>query len=160
MVSALEKQKIYQCINEMSMEELLELTEYTIRAMQNLHVKGSLQKEAKKDNQDINLYMLFETEFGRPLSPFEIETLNVWVDQDGHDQHLVKAALKEAVIAGKINLRYIDRILFDWKKRGFKTVKDAHDYSLKFRAPAAYQISNPSESIADPMIPLSNWLEG
>ncbi|MFD1738513.1 DnaD domain-containing protein [Bacillus salitolerans] len=76
-------------------------------------------------HMEANLYILFEQEFGRPLSPIEIETLSIWVDQDHHDPILIKAALKEAVLSGKMNFRYIDRILFDWKKKGIKSTQEA-----------------------------------
>ncbi len=89
--------------------------------------------EHGKTEQTINLYTLFEKEFGRPLSPIECETLSMWVDQDGHDAVLVKAALREAVVSGKLNFRYIDRILFEWQKNRIHTVEQAKSYSQKFR---------------------------
>ena len=36
----------------------------------------------------------------------------------------MEEALKEAMFSGVINLRYIDRILFEWGKLGIKTVDD------------------------------------
>ena len=44
-----------------------------------------------------------EEEFGRPLSPLECETLAIWQDQDQHDAILIKHALKEAVLSGKLS---------------------------------------------------------
>ena len=34
------------------------------------------------------------------------------------------AALKEAVYNGVPNLRYIDKILYEWNRKGFKTPED------------------------------------
>ncbi len=82
----------------------------------------------------VNLYTVFEKEFGRPLSPFECETLGMWEDQDQHHPNLIQAALREAVMSGKLNFRYIDRILFEWKKNGIKTVDQAQNQGRKFRA--------------------------
>lgn len=65
-----------------------------------------------------SLYALFEDEFGRPLSPLEGETLSIWMDQDHHDAEMIRLALREAVLSGKLNFRYIDRILFEWKRKG------------------------------------------
>ena len=49
----------------------------------------------------------------------------MWIDDDHHDPVIIKSALREAVISGKLNFRYIDRILFDWKKNGIKTIEQA-----------------------------------
>lgn len=96
-------------------------------------------QDTKEENQierrtlESKLYTLFEQEFGRPLSPIEIETLSIWLDQEGHEPILIRAALKEAVLSGKMNFRYIDRILFDWKKNGVKSVEQASKHGEKIR---------------------------
>ncbi len=79
------------------------------------------------------LYKRFEQEFARPLSPIEAETLSMWFDQDQHSTELILAALREAVVSGKLNFRYIDRILFEWKKNGVQTVEQAKAHSERFR---------------------------
>ncbi len=89
-----------------------------------------------------NLYTIFEQEFGRPLSPLECETLAMWIDQDEHDASIIKAALREAVISGKLNFRYIDRILFEWKKNNIQTVEQARQQGNKFRQYQRKQIPN------------------
>lgn len=58
----------------------------------------------------------------------------MWEDQDQHHPNLIQAALREAVMSGKLNFRYIDRILFEWKKNGIKTVDQAQNQGQKFRA--------------------------
>lgn len=104
-----------------------------------------------------NLYTIFEQEFGRPLSPFECETLAMWMDDD-HEPEIIKMALKEAVISGKLNFRYIDRILFDWKKNGVKTVSQAQEQAQKFRA---YQKRDRKQESTPTVknVPFYNWLE-
>lgn len=44
----------------------------------------------------------------------------MWIDQDGQDPVIIKAALREAVMSGALSFRYIDRILIDWKKKWSK----------------------------------------
>ena len=80
-----------------------------------------------------SIFVLFEEEFGRPLSPIEYETIQQWMDLDRQDPTLIQAALRESVICGKLNFRYIDRILLEWKKNGIKSVDQAKQYSLKFK---------------------------
>jgi len=78
-------------------------------------------------------FILFEQEFGRPITPFEIEMINTWIDVDEIAPELIKAGLRESVLMGKLNFTYIDRILRDWKKKGIKTVEQARESSRNFR---------------------------
>ncbi|TJY44303.1 DnaD domain protein [Cohnella pontilimi] len=80
-----------------------------------------------------NLFAVFEQEFGRPLSPMEVETINGWLDKDKYDEDLVLFALKESVFAGKLHFRYIDRILLDWGRNRVTTVEEARAHTQKFR---------------------------
>lgn len=80
-----------------------------------------------------NLFAVFEQEFGRPLSPMEVETINGWLDKDEYDEDLVLFALKESVFAGKLHFRYIDRILLEWKRSRVTTVEEARAHTQKFR---------------------------
>ncbi|MDF2606427.1 MAG: primosome, DnaD subunit [Bacillales bacterium] len=113
----------------------------------------SLQLE--KNKLEDNVFQLFENEFGRTLSPIEYETIQIWIEQDKYDFELIKAALREAVLLGKINFRYIDRILFEWDKKGIKTVKQANEQGSKFRSTTLHK------NVVPPVkkIPFYNWLE-
>ncbi|MDX8366472.1 DnaD domain-containing protein [Cytobacillus sp. IB215665] len=108
--------------------------------------------------EDINLYVMFEEEFGRPLSPFEGETLSMWLDQDQYNPIIIKTALREAVLSGKLNFRYIDRILFEWKKNGIKTVEQAQSYGKNIRKHQQKR-SSTQEGEYKRTIPFYNWLE-
>ncbi|MFX3617086.1 MAG: DnaD domain-containing protein [Sporolactobacillus sp.] len=114
-----------------------------------------------KGNEDA-LYTLFETEFGRPLSPIECETLAMWIDEDRQAPQLIKAALREAVISGKLNFRYIDRILFDWRKNGIQTLEQAKAQGSKIRRhqqPATPSRKTTEKSDNIPQMPSYNWLD-
>lgn len=80
-----------------------------------------------------SLFALFEQEFGRPLTPMEIETISGWLDKDRHPEALIVAALKEAVFAGKLHFRYIDRTLLDWARHRIRTPEEAKEYASRFR---------------------------
>lgn len=82
---------------------------------------------------DGSVFLLFEQEFGRPLSPFEIEMINTWIDGDNISLALIKAGLREAVLMGKLNFKYIDRILREWKQKGVKSPEQAKEASKPFR---------------------------
>jgi DNA replication protein len=112
-----------------------------------------------KQAEETNLYTCFEKEFGRPLSPFECESLAMWMDDDHHDPGIIKAALREAVMSGKLNFRYIDRILFEWKKNGIKTVDQAKNQGRKFRQKQLQGRKNLDDTQQSASIPFYNWLE-
>lgn len=70
-----------------------------------------------------NIYETFQKELVRSLSPVEYEYINAWLDK-GMSEDLIIGALKEAVLSGAKNFRYIDRILYDWRKQGFNSMND------------------------------------
>ncbi len=69
----------------------------------------------KKEDNETDIYSVFENEFGRTLSPIEYETINSWLE-NRVEEDLIKRALKEAVLNGVTNLRYIDKIIYEWSK--------------------------------------------
>ncbi|MEB3101310.1 DnaD domain-containing protein [Paenibacillaceae bacterium T2] len=80
-----------------------------------------------------NMFTIFEREFARPLSPMECETISGWLDQDKYAEELILAALKEAVFAGKLHFRYIDRILLEWSRNRVFNAEQAKAFTQKFR---------------------------
>ncbi len=133
------------------------LWEKILQLLMNETISEELEMQQQLEN---SLYSIFEQEFGRPLSPFECETLTMWQDQDHHTPVIIQTALREAVLSGKLNFRYIDRILFEWKKNGIKTVEQAQQYGQKFRA---NQTRNSApmrqETKYTGKVPFYNWLE-
>lgn len=82
--------------------------------------------------EETTLYDEFEKEFGRDLSPIEYELINGW-KETGYSDEIILAALKEAVFNGVNNFRYIDKILYEWNKKGVKTVSDIEKNRKEFQ---------------------------
>ena len=76
-----------------------------------------------QEEEDNTIFELIEKEFGRVLSPIEYEIIKAWHESHISDE-LIKEALKEAVFNGVNNLRYIDKILYEWQKKGIKNTED------------------------------------
>lgn len=76
----------------------------------------------KTEPKTTTIYDKFETEFGRTLSPMEYEIISAWLDK--YTEQLIELALKEAIYNGVTNLRYIDKILSEWYKKGIKNEND------------------------------------
>ena len=83
----------------------------------------------KTEEVSTDIYSKFESEFGRVLSPIEYETINRWLSS-GVKEDLILNALKEAVVSGACNLRYIDKIIYSWTKKGKSEEKE--DYQELF----------------------------
>lgn len=108
---------------------------------------------------DGTIFILFEQEFGRPLSPFEIETINVWLDEDKMEPSLIKAGLRESVLMGKLNFKYIDRILREWKRKGIQSVDEAREASKSFHSKQSQRNNTQPTQKRDTSF-YYNWLEG
>ena len=63
----------------------------------------------------------------------EYEIINAWLD-NSFNEELVILALKEATYNGVSNLRYIDKILYEWEKKGIKTKEDVEKERKKFES--------------------------
>lgn len=93
-------------------------------SLNNLY-NDTLLEEKKKlaDIKKEDIFSKFEKGFGRPLSGMEIEIIKMWLEKM-YSEDLILAGLDEAIYNGVINIRYIDRILHEWNKKGFKTKED------------------------------------
>ena len=89
----------------------------------------NINKKVNK-KQEKNIFELFESEFGRTLSPMEYEFINAWINS-GMKEDIIKEALKEATYNGVSNLRYIDKIIYEWNKKGYKTVEQIKNNKYK-----------------------------
>lgn len=76
------------------------------------------------------LISTFEKEFGRPLSPIEVEQIEQWADEG--EALLIIEALKRAVLRGKHNFKYINSILVEWKKNNLRTLESIEEYDRDF----------------------------
>ena len=68
-----------------------------------------------------------QVEFGRTLSPSEIEVIKSWV-VNGNSREVIDAAIREASINKVSNIRYIDKILYDWNSKGIKEIDELNKY--------------------------------
>lgn len=91
----------------------------------NMMLEDKILEKKESDKEDI--YAIFEREFGRTITSMEYEIINAWIEK-GYTEELIIGALKEAVYNGVSNLRYIDKILFEWSKKGFKNMQDVNSH--------------------------------
>lgn len=89
--------------------------------------KGAPTRTREEIFQDI------EKEFGRPLSPIEMESISGWMDKDGFTPDIIFLSLREASLNQALSIKYMDRILLNWQKRNLKTPIEIESFNEKYR---------------------------
>ena len=74
------------------------------------------------------MFSYVEKNFGRTLSPAEIETILEWEDTE-----LTRYAIKQAMLNGAPNVKYMQAILYSYKTKNIKTVAEAQVDEKKFK---------------------------
>lgn len=108
------------------------------------------------------VFNAIEKEFGRPLSPIELETIGGWLDEDDYVPELVVLALREAVLNQAYSLKYMDKILLSWERKNIRTAVDVQRMrDERNQQPAANEsVGVPGEPTPGvPVIPMYNWAE-
>jgi len=85
-----------------------------------------------EEEKTSNVFEVIEKEFARPITSIEYEIISAWIE-DGTKEELILEAIKEAVFSGVCNLRYIDKILYEWGKKGIKTAQDVEKNRINFK---------------------------
>lgn len=78
------------------------------------------------------LYTKIEHLFG-VLSPRDVELVQMWMSDDGFDTSLIELALAEMQMHDIRSLKYVDKILLDWKRKNIYTVDEAKRSLIDFR---------------------------
>ena len=92
-------------------------------------IASIISDEVIKDNEDVldtSIFSTIEKEFGRTLNSSEIEFIKAWAST--FDNGVIIEAVKEAVLNGVSSIRYIDKILYEWDKKGIKTSEDVKHF--------------------------------
>lgn len=140
----IDKYKVLELINSLKEKNILTIlikkenkkvsSEYiSLQPLYDKVMNIVMDNKEKQIEIDENIYSIFENELGRTLSPLEYEKIKEIVTSYG--QELVVEALKEAVYNRANNLRYIETILSEWNKKGYKSkadiLKDRENYRKK-----------------------------
>lgn len=91
----------------------------------------SIVSDGKSVRKEI--FQTIEAEFGRPLTPMEMQTISHWFDQEHFEPDLMLLAIQEAVANNARSLRYIETILINWQRDNIKTATQAQIAKQKRR---------------------------
>ena len=107
-----------------------------VKTEEGLEARTLMEQEAaaarEEEQRAASVYAVFEREFGRPFSAIEIQQIDKWLAQVS--EPLLMEALRQAVLNGKHNLKYIDGIIREWQKNNLRTVAEIETYNQQFRA--------------------------
>lgn len=109
------------------------------------HTTATQHQQTKNQRQE--LFATLETEFGRLLNPIEMSLVNDWLDQDHYDIEVIKLALRETVLNGKYNFKYMDRILSNWARQNLKTPQAVKAAQQQFDEQHHYTTDNSQQAI-------------
>lgn len=113
----------------------------------------------QQESNEVELYRIFEREFGRIMSPFEVQMISEWNGKFHTD--VIKLALREAIIRNVKQMKYIDRILLNWEQAGVTTVSEAIEISKRYERKVT--VDRTVQTATRETIPnglFYNWLEG
>jgi len=138
-----DKYKVMELINNLSEKKIIEINveknsdgrreEFIyLDLLYNKIINILIESNQEKTIENSSIFGVFESEFGRPLSPMEIEIIKGWLN-DNISYELLIEALKEATYNGVGSLRYIDKILYEWKKKGYKNKTDIENARKNYR---------------------------
>lgn len=128
------------------------------------YIKEKIIKDNKrKDNnilltttEDNNIYNYVESNFGRSLSPIELEKIGLWSSE--YKDEILKYAIQIAVMNRKATFAYVEGILKNWKAKGFETLDEIKENDL-YGVFATHKKEKSSEPEIDTEIFDYNWLE-
>lgn len=117
--------------NEKNVMEEYILLDMFYQKLTNIMIDDINQAKIEEEKTS-NVFEVIEKEFARPLTSIEYEIISAWLE-DGTKEELILEAIKEAVFSGVCNLRYIDKIIYEWGKKGIKTAKDVEKNRTNFK---------------------------
>lgn len=96
---------------------------------------GKDRLELGKDSIDKNsldtttIYEYVEQNFGRPLSPTEVQKIESWLLS--YDPSIIKYAVEVATLNNKRTFNYVNGILKNWKSCNYNTLEEIKENEIK-----------------------------
>lgn len=97
----------------------------------------------QKENESFaGLLQDVSARLGRPITHGDMETLLYLFDTAGLPAEVILMVVGYAVAAGKLNMRYVEKVALDWADRGIDTIPAAEQYlcDLEKRDAAASRV--------------------
>ena len=124
-----------------------------------IKLENILKKDAIVDRTaDLEaLALKIEQLFG-VLAPRDIELVQMWMSDDGFAPAIIELALAEMQMHDIRSLKYVDKILLDWKRKNIYTVEEAKRSLIDFRNRTVEQKGLTAKTTENPN-DYYNWIE-
>lgn len=92
--------------------------------------KNRIEKNSidKISSNTTTIYEYVEQNFGRPLSPTEVQKIESWLLS--YDPNIIKYAVEVATLNNKRTFNYVNGILKNWKTAGYNTLQEIKDNEI------------------------------
>ena len=92
------------------------------------------------------------------LSTRDVELVQMWMSDDGFEPAVIELALSEMQMHEIRSLKYVDKILLDWKRKNIFTVEEAKRSLIDFRKRQVGQIAPNQTPVGNPD-DYYNWID-
>ena len=82
----------------------------------------------KINSNTTTIYEYVEQNFGRPLSPIEIQKIESWLLSN--DPSIIRYAVEKATLNNKRTFNYVNGILKNWKTAGYNSIQEIKDNEI------------------------------
>ena len=79
-----------------------------------------------------NIFSTIEKNFGRTIAPLEKDVIKTWID-DNISEELIVYAIQIAVCNNACSIKYVDTILYSWKRKNILTLEQAKKENDNFK---------------------------
>ncbi len=79
-----------------------------------------------------NIFSTIEKNFGRTIAPLECDVIKSWVDNNISEE-LIVYAIQIAVCNNACSIKYVDTILYSWKRKNILTLEQAKKENDNFK---------------------------
>ena len=140
-VLGLDLNVVMEAFNSLMMKNLVSLdttSDSDKKTTEKVNLDGLYGTITDKNQEDLNeektvdIYKTFERKLGRTLSSNELELINGWLSCNTPVE-LIIGALDEAIYNGAPRFRYIDKVIYEWEKKGFKSMEDVNNHLMNNR---------------------------
>ena len=121
----------------------------------NNNIYNNIIEEENKIKEEETLFDYIEQNFGRTLTPIEYEEISKW-----NNDELTKYAIREAILNGKHNIKYISTILNNYKMQNIKTVQEAQIKEEEYKNKKAKKVENSNKTASEKRQEMYKRLEG
>lgn len=148
---------LYLKIMSLTTEDLVNDTASARVSTQGESALEQLDTQKSDSLSRADIYNMVEQEFGRPLSPIEINTIKNWFEIDHFRPDFIRVAIQEAVLNSALNLRYIETILASWQKKNYHSLQDVYNEKQKHQQFKQREVSDLPDVAWDVDIANTDW---